>query len=320
MNGADRVSIAVVIATRDRPLLLRGALEALEKSKRRPERVVVVDSASVDPAVGRVATDWGATLVRCALPGLGRARNAGVAVTSEDIVALTDDDCRADPEWTERVVASFGHPARPDFVTGAVRSDEEPAGRAGLTVALTGEHEARVLGPGDDPRGFGHGANMAWRRQALERIGGFDEAMGVGSLLRAGEDTDAFWRTAHGGGVGCFCPDVTVTHRLWRTRRTMLRSYRGYGVGAGALAVKRYRLTKDADVDASARLRQDLVVDGLRPIGRSLRRRHEMDALADTLMFLGGLEGARLAWPLAVADGHFVVGGRPSLGPWRPGA
>jgi glycosyltransferase involved in cell wall biosynthesis len=319
VSGGHDVSVAVVIATRDRPALLRGALEALCRSVRPAERVVVVDSASTDPAVRQVAAQAGADVVRCELPGLGRARNAGWRAVEEDLVAFTDDDCLPDPEWVGAVVAAFGGPDLPDFVTGRVRSDEEPGRRAGMTVALTAGLVPRTLGSSDDPRRFGHGANMAWRRRALERIGGFDEAMGVGSLLRAAEDTDAFWRTVHHGGSGRFDPGVVVAHRLWRSRRTMLRSFRGYGVGAGALAVKRYRMTATADAAALSRLRRSLLGEGVRPIIGSLRRGHQMDVLADSLMWLGGLEGARLAWRLPVVDGHFVVRPERSIGPWRAG-
>src|SRR5882757_7956317 len=36
---------------------------------------------------------------------------------------------------------------------------------------------------------FGAGGNMAFRREALTRIGGFDVAMGAGTPARASEDT-----------------------------------------------------------------------------------------------------------------------------------
>jgi glycosyltransferase involved in cell wall biosynthesis len=313
-------SVAVVIATRDRPALLQGALEALARSVRAPDRLIVVDSGSVDPTVGEVASAAGATVVRCELPGLGRARNAGLAMVQEDVVAFTDDDCRPEPHWVASVAAAFGHPSRPAFVTGQVRPDAMPTARASMAIALTEKLQARLLGDGDDPRQFGHGANMAWRTDALRRIGNFDEAMGVGSLLRAGEDLDAFWRAVYHGGGGLFDPAVTVVHLQWRSRRANLRSYWGYGVGIGAVAVKRYRMEASADPRAARRgLRTRLLDEGIAPILRSVRKRYEMATFVDTVLFSGALYGARLAWRLPVADGHFVVPPARSLGRWHPG-
>lgn len=313
-------TIAVVIATRDRPTMLRGALEAVQGSHRRPDRLVVVDSASVSPDVGDVARQAGAELVRCELPGLGRARNAGLARVHEDLVAFTDDDCLPEPDWVGSVLAAFEHPSHPAFVTGRSTADTVQEGRAQMMVVLTEGERPRLLGRADNPRQFGHGANMAWRVDALRAIGNFDEAMGVGSLLRAGEDIDAFWRCTHQGATGYFDPEVAVAHRQWRTRRANLRSYWGYGVGIGATAVKRYRMeTAAADVEARRGLRTRVIDEGLASVLRSARKLREMGTLVDTLLLTGTLEGARLAWRLPVADGHFVVEPSRSLGHWRPG-
>ena len=299
-------SIAVVIATRDRPTMLRGALEALDGLSRPADRVVVVDSASIDPSVRQVAQASGAVVVRCEAPGLGRARNAGLAAVDEELVAFTDDDCLPRADWLDQIVTAFGQPSCPDFVTGAVLADQDPPRRLGLSVALTAEFTPHVLDMTGDPRSFGHGANMAWRRGALERLGWFDESMGVGSLLRAGEDVDVWWRAVHAGMTGCFAPEAVVVHRQWRSRRAALRSYYGYGVGVGAVAVKRYRAAADGDQRCRSEMARRLLLDdGLAPVWRSLRRGYQMAAMADTLMFLGGLRGAWLASRLPVVDGTF---------------
>ncbi len=300
-------TIAVVIATRDRPTMLRGALEALHGLSRPADRVVVVDSASIDPRVRQVAEGSGAVVVRCEVPGLGRARNAGLAAVDEELVAFTDDDCLPRADWLDQIVTAFGRPSCPDFVTGAVLADRDPARRLGISVALTTELTPHVLDVTGDPRSFGHGANMAWRRGALERLGWFDESMGVGSLLRAGEDIDVWWRAVYAGMIGSFVPEAVVVHRQWRNRRSALRSYYGYGVGVGAVAVKRYRAAvADGRQSSRSEMARRLVLDeGLAPVWRSLRRGYQMAAMADTLMFLGGLRGAWLASGLPVVDGTF---------------
>ncbi|MHB8328694.1 MAG: glycosyltransferase family 2 protein [Acidimicrobiales bacterium] len=302
-------SVAVVIGTRDRPALLADALESLARSRRMPDRVVVVDSASSDPKVAEVARAAGATVVRCERPGLGLARNVGLAAVDEDLVAFTDDDCLVDPGWLDSVVDAFAHHCAPGFVTGLVRSDIEVHRRLWLGVSLMDDPDPHPFGAGDDPLTFGHGANMSWRREALELIGGFDASLGVGSSLRAAEDVDAFWRALESGVTGYYAPDAVVIHRQWRSRSSMLRSYHGYGVGTGALAIKRYRMgtPASAQLARNALMRALLVDQGPMTVLRSLGRGHQMAALAQTFMFAGVLRGALAARRIPVADGHFVT-------------
>src|SRR5438067_1168599 len=72
----------------------------------------------------RSAEDAGVPCVRCELPGVARARNAGFRATHAPIVAFTDDDCLVAPDWTGAVAGAF-HAADRDvaFVTGRVLPD-----------------------------------------------------------------------------------------------------------------------------------------------------------------------------------------------------
>jgi GT2 family glycosyltransferase len=309
MTTSRPTSIAVVIATRDRPVLLKAALQAIARSTRPPDRVVVADSASSDPRVAQVAAAAGATVIRCTRAGTCRARNVGWNAVDTDLVAFVDDDCLVEPNWLEQVVKAFDDPSGPGFVTGQVRSDVEPAARAGLAVAVHVDPEPRILRLGDDPKTMGHGANMAWRRELLERIGGFDEMLGPGAALRAAEDLDVFWRALMSGATGYYVPDAVVVHRQWRTRTGMLRAYHGYGVGTGAFTMKRYRLAREAPDtrQGPSGVRMLVVDEGLAPVVHALAEHYEMGALAELAKFAGSLRGARRARRLRVVDGHFVA-------------
>lgn len=304
----DSSSIAVVIATRDRSELLRGALQALAKSSRAPGSIVVVDSASSDPdLVASVASTGGATVVRCSRPGTCRARNAGWKSVTEPLVAFIDDDCRVDGDWLEGIVTAFGDSSKPSFVTGRVRPDVAPSERAGLSVAVTDDPEPRILELGDDLQAMGHGANMAWRKEALEAIGGFDEMLGPGAPLGAAEDLDVFWRALVAGCRGFYTPDAVVVHEQWRSRLGMLRAYHGYGIGTGAFNTKRRRRNDSTAERASVLtgLRLQFIDEGLAPVWRALAQRYEMGALAEFAKFLGTLRGAWRARRLTIVDGHF---------------
>ncbi|HZY76948.1 MAG TPA: glycosyltransferase, partial [Jatrophihabitantaceae bacterium] len=78
MADSAVVPVTVVVPTRDRPGQLETCLASLRAALDESDELVVADSASLDPdAVAAVARGAGATLVRCARPGVGRARNAG---------------------------------------------------------------------------------------------------------------------------------------------------------------------------------------------------------------------------------------------------
>jgi hypothetical protein len=140
---------------------------------------------------------------------------------------------------------------------------------------------------------MGHGASMAFRREALSAVGGFDERLGAGVALRGSEDKDVFWRLLRAGWVGVYEPEVVVTHRQWRTRTEVVRTNYGYGLGAGAFAAKVIRLEGAA---GWRMLRDRLWAHGVRSAVRAGRARYEqgvLDSLASAAgVAVGSVRGA----------------------------
>ncbi len=317
-GGAPDPAVTVVVATRDRPVLLAEALAAIRRSLRKEDRLVVVDSASRDQRVRAVAESSGATVLRCDLPGACRARNMGLRAAATQVVAFTDDDCLPAPDWVPAVSAAFA--ARPGvaFVTGRVMVDEPVSGRMQLGLSIHDVAVPTEINAGSDVSRIGHGANMAWRREHLRAIGGFDEGLGPGTPLLAAEDHDLFWRALRAGMTGAYEPCVVVRHRQWRGRRDQLRTAHGYGVGAGALAVKRWRLEQSAGpVDQVVPLPRLAVLrlaarelgwrQGLVPMARSAAEGYAMGVLSDAVTLAGSLRGASLARALPIEAGHYTM-------------
>lgn len=290
MTAAPDDRVAVVLCTRDRPALLADALDAVIGAVRAADEVVVVDSASADPGAVEPAHARDIPVVRLERAGLSRARNAGVAATTAPLVAFTDDDCRTAPGWAEAVAAGFRHPGT-GFMTGRVEADR--TGR--MSVSCVVDEEPRRIRQGADPFTIGVGANMAMRRVALDGIGGFDERLGAGARLRAGEDVDAWWRLLNAGWEGAYAPGCVVTHVQWRSDAQALRLSYGYGLGAGAVAVKAVRARQPG---GWALLRQRLWADGVRRAAGDLRDGYQSGALASLLQAAGAASGAAqaLAW------------------------
>jgi GT2 family glycosyltransferase len=85
------------------------------------------------------------------------------------------------------------------------------------------------------------GANMAIRRSLLERVGGFDEALGGGGPLRSSQDFDFAYRTYHFGMAILLVPEVKVDHYGTRTEEQWPATMKAYGIGDGAFYSKHIR-------------------------------------------------------------------------------
>ena len=277
--------MTVVICTRDRPAELAGSLAATAAELEPGDAIVVVDSASTDPgAVREVADAAGATVVRLERPGLSRARNAGVAAAASEVVAFTDDDCRPRPGWRNAVLAAFADDGV-GAVTGGVAAED--AGGAMVTT-LSATEPARIAG-WQDPMDFVHGANMAFRRQALADAGPFDELLGAGGRFRAGEDHDMILRVLVAGWAVVHDPAAVVAHRQWRSRPQVVRLEYGYGIGSGAFATKTFRRDRPAGRRLFARR---LWSNGVRQAAKELRAGHELGAAGSAVKAVGVVVGA----------------------------
>jgi LmbE family N-acetylglucosaminyl deacetylase len=116
--------VTVIVRTRNRPALLREALESLRAQTVRPRQVVVVNDGGASPReVTDAFTDAFDVLLEDSKQRRGRsaAANRGVAVAREPLVAFLDDDDRCFPDHVERLVT--GSPSS----TARVRTVGSPA-------------------------------------------------------------------------------------------------------------------------------------------------------------------------------------------------
>lgn len=214
---------SIVIATYNRAADLRETLRSLAGLQPDgPWEVVVVDNNSPDGT--RTVVEQGARDFPVALryvferkQGRSPALNAGIAAARGEIIVTTDDDVRVPPDWLNaaaRGLSALGC----DYVGGRVLpiwGGPRPAwlpnhgGKQWAVIAL--------LDYGDQPLEFGArvplGVNMAFRREAFERAGGFDPDTGrkAGTLL--GQEVREWCIRARRAGVrGYYIPDMQLQH------------------------------------------------------------------------------------------------------------
>ena len=81
---------------------------------------------------------------------------------------------------------------------------------------------------------FGTGANMTFRPGVIERIGGFDTALGAGTPAMGSEDTLAFTQVLVDGGTIVYQPTAVTHHYHRRDLEGLQKQMVGYGVGLTA--------------------------------------------------------------------------------------
>jgi glycosyl transferase family 2 len=162
--------------------------------------------------------------------GISFARNAGLAAARAPIVAFIDDDELADLGWVAGVLEAFADP-RVDAAFGQVLPFEP-----GAEPYCEIRHDALKLvrGTRRPPWEVGTGGNMAYRRSALESLGGFDVRLGQGTAARSAEDTDVIARLQTSGATLALSPRMVVFHPV-KSAAERLASRRPYGRGMGTI-------------------------------------------------------------------------------------
>ena len=237
--------ISILLCTHERPEDLRYCLPALTPLAEQGHEVIVVDNAPRTHDTAELAAQYSFRYVCEPKPGLNHARNCGLRAASHPVVAYIDDNTMPDPAWAIAIALAFTSP-EVGCVTGLIMPWElaTPAqeqfeaycahrrtfSRKVYTLAQLRPAAASVAGLG---------ANMAFRRDLLLRLGGFDPRLDSGTPTCSGGDTDMFARVLAAGAHIVYEPGALVWHRHRRTESQLQSCLFGYGVGWHSFLTKR---------------------------------------------------------------------------------
>jgi GT2 family glycosyltransferase len=232
--------LSLIVCTRNRGGKLNAFFEAIRRMRVRAAwELVIVDNGSTDDTARRLAAfatslETPITIVTEPRPGLGRARNAGVRAAHGALLAFTDDDCYPAIDYIDRVVDAFVEPDR-GFMGGRILlydADDHP-------VTIRTDATPIAIPPNSIvPTGLVQGANMAFRREVLDTIGGFDDALGPGTPF-CNDDVDAVARASAAGYAGSYVPEPVVHHHHGRRDAGDIAAlWRSYDHGRGAYYAK----------------------------------------------------------------------------------
>ena len=200
---------SILFPTRRRRDYLAVALASVSgQADAHGAEIVVVEDDPADAATEQLAAAHGARYVALGAPrGLNVARNAAVEAAEGELLCFLDDDVAAWPDWLGALLAAAGaHPGHEAF-GGPIRARLE-----GTNLHACGREPAPVttldLGAEDRDAELVWGANLAVRRGALARVGGFDPA-------RSGPGDEEEWerRLRAAGGRILYVAGAGVDHR-----------------------------------------------------------------------------------------------------------
>ncbi|BAT55817.1 putative glycosyl transferase [Nostoc sp. NIES-3756] len=217
-------SISVVICTRNRPEQLARCLRSLLNLSQPPQQIIVVDNAPSDDTTREIVAQIPQVqYVLEPIPGLSKARNTGIHHATGEIIAFTDDDVEVHPDWCVRLQQAFVNP-QVLAVTGLMLPAELETEAQYIFHKGSGSSAWDYRAINHDMQFFenmkhrgvpvwriGAGANMAFRRQAFELVGYFDERLGAGAS-GCSEDSEMWYRILAEGWICRYEPTSVVFH------------------------------------------------------------------------------------------------------------
>jgi len=199
-------SFDLVVATVGRADELSRLLDSLEAQDYPALRVVVVDQND-DPRAADLLGGRKLELVHLQSErGLSRARNVALEHVSADVVAFPDDDCVYPPGLLRRVAERFAHD---DTLAGLTGRAADSSGRS----APSWKDDAARL-TDDNLWNRAISFTIFLRRRVVERVGPFDERLGLGSTepWGSGEEIDFLVRAIHMGARIEYDSTLVVQH------------------------------------------------------------------------------------------------------------
>jgi GT2 family glycosyltransferase len=245
----NRIRISAVVPTRNRAHEVESCVRSILANPEADFELLVVDQSDTDAtrdALRAFEGDSRFRYLRSDTRGVSRSRNVGIESTDAPIIVFTDDDCQVRGDWIARVNEVFASDANAAAVFGRVVVPPEADGKHRYAAKFEpSEREYQnKFPPARVP--WGIGANMAFRRSALDKVGVFDPLLGPGAKFPAAEEYDLTIRILAAGMKVLNVPEVCVLHLGVREQAEAAALVRGYGLAIGAALSKHVRLgTKD---------------------------------------------------------------------------
>jgi GT2 family glycosyltransferase len=231
-EGATAARVSIVIPFRDQPRFLRTCLDSVRATTEDNPEFILIDNGSSEPETKSLLERVGAQPRVHVVPDPGpfnwaRLSNAGAGLAAGEVLLFMNNDIEAvRPGWLSALVA---HALREDV--GAVGARLLYADRrlqhCGIVVGLNGAAGHPLVGLDESEPGYLDmatatrecsavtGACLATRKTVFDRLGGFDETLGVDL-----NDVDFCLRAWNEGYRVVYEPEAELLHHESPSRGT----------------------------------------------------------------------------------------------------
>lgn len=224
-SAADRARwprVSVLVCAYNAAETLEDCLVSLEALDYPTFEIIVVNDGSTDATSSIAHQHPRVRVIDTPNGGLSVARNVALAHAAGDIVAYTDADVRAHPQWLTYLVQPFLE----RDVAGAGGPNVVPPDDPWLAQCVARSPGAPTHVMLDDVIAeHVPGCNMAFRRGTLLGLGGFNPIFGS-----AADDVDVCWRFQAVGAEIAFAPAALVWHHHRSSWRAYWKQQFGYGL------------------------------------------------------------------------------------------
>lgn len=221
------ISVSVIVPVYNGESIITMLIDSLlaQSYPRHLYEIIVVENGSTDRTIEVVSAYPEVQLLRSVERGPAAARNLGIAHSKADVIAFTDADCIAEPNWLEELVRAY--------------SDLGVGGVAGEIIAYQHAHQTDVERFSDETsllQNYISGsheflphlytANASYRREALIKVNGFNPKFATG------EDVELSWRMQLETTYKvAYAPKAVINHRHRTSLARLKRQYYQYGFG-----------------------------------------------------------------------------------------
>ncbi|MGH8013406.1 MAG: glycosyltransferase family 2 protein [Candidatus Binataceae bacterium] len=295
------MKLSLIIATHARPHSLVRLIDSLMPQLSCGEHEIIVAENGTPAPVSLSCQHFPIIHLHEPRPGKCRIQNRAISQARGDIIVCLDDDLTVSPGYVAAVEDFFETYPKFAAMKGRILAAEDPEDKLGRQLAAyldlpIADHGDEVI----EVRGV-LGANMAFRKTALDRVGLFDERLGPGAAGHE-EETEMSQRLRRTGFRIGYAPAALVYHdvepsRADRARFLRVARERGYcrtlherhwrakvtiDLMLAAIRYLKARTTK-AGPERIAREEKRLeIILGMRDGLRSLRNRSRATASSDT--------------------------------------
>ena len=226
--------ITVVIPTYNRETGLMRVLNSLTAQTEKDFEVVVVEDGS--RVAEKVVNDFKPKLQNLRYhwqenSGPARARNQGIKLATANLIAFTDDDMKLPADWLEKLLDGFDRHPEVVGVGGYMKAPEEVFQSSKfaqyewfVSHDIYHADSREKVGGFENPAGGTN--NLAFKKEVLEEVNGFDENFPV----PAGEDADLKKRLTDKGYKLLYLPLQADHYQPYGLKRFIRQSFvRGVG-------------------------------------------------------------------------------------------